>query len=33
MCEGVRDARQVRKEAGEEVESAGVKPQSDLGEG
>lgn len=33
MCEGIRDERQVRQEAGKEVGSARVKPQSDLGDG
>lgn len=33
MCVRIRDEGQVRQEAGKEVGSARVKPQSDLGEG
>lgn len=33
MCEGIRGEGQVRQEAGKEVDSARVKPQSDLSDG
>lgn len=33
MCEGVKDAGQIKEGAGKEVGSVGIKPQSDLGEG